>query len=182
MKACCFVAKVVSAGVFLLVPLASRRAEAADASFYGVLKSQQYFQSNSAAPAALASNGFAFNSFVFASGDHLVTNAAVKPGNSTPLRPLLSDSNQVVWRFEERFHTQAALDAVYPNGNLVFPVNYTMTLNTVNDGVKSASLSFAAAALLGTPPTPQVANFNAAQSIDTSASFTLRNCKLSGTA
>ena len=159
---------------FLFVLLLPGLSGAADVALFGMIKSQQFVQTNSSAPVSLASNGFAFNAFVFASGSHLVTNATVKPGNSTPLRALLPDSTEEVWRFEERFNTQAALDAVYPNGNIFLPVNYTMTMRTLNDGTKTANLDFTTAVLLGTPPTPQVTNFPATQVIDTTASFTLR--------
>jgi hypothetical protein len=158
----------------LIVVAAAGGTHAADVAFFGILKTQQFLQTNAAAPAPLATQGFAFNTLVLASGNNLVTNATVKPSNSTPLRQLISDSSQALWTFEERFNSQAALDAVYPNGNIIQPVNYAVAMSTVNDGAKTVNLNFVAAALLGTPPTPQLNALAEAQSIDHTLDFTLR--------
>jgi len=147
---------------------------ASDAALYGLFKSQQFHQTNAAAPVAQASNGFAFTAFVFANGNHLVTNATVKPSNSTPLRPLTSDANQAAWLFEERFGTQVELNNVYPNGTVFSPATYAFTLRTVHDGTKTPSLSMGGASVVGTPPTLQVTNFTAAQSINPAAAFALQ--------
>lgn len=145
-------------------------------SLFAVLKSQQYQQASAGAPVALTSGGFAFNALVLAVSNNVVTNATVDPSNSTPQRQLTSDSSQALWRFEERFDTQVALDAVYPNGTLFTPVNYAMAMHTVHDGLRSVNLNFTTAVLQGAPPTPALSNaaWTAAQAIDTAAPFTLR--------
>ena len=158
--------------VIPLMTASPQPALAADVAVYGILKSQQFFQANAGAPVALASNGFAFKAFVFASGDHLVTNATVKPSNSTPLRQLLGGATQAVWQFEQRFSSQVDLNNVYPSGTILSPIHYTNTMKTVNDGTKTSVLSLAG--VLGNPPTLQVSNFAAAQSINPAADFTLR--------
>lgn len=63
---------------------------------------------------------------------NVVTNATVKPSNTTPLRTLTPDTNGVSLRFEERFDSQAALDSVYPTTSGFSAVSYTTTMHTVN--------------------------------------------------
>ncbi|MFM1769350.1 MAG: hypothetical protein RJA22_1879 [Verrucomicrobiota bacterium] len=169
--------KAALVSLCLLGFLGESSTRAADVALFSLIKSQTYQQTSAGAPVALASNAFAFNAVVLASSNNVVTNATVDPSNSTPLRQLAAtDPSQVLWRFEERFNTQAALDSVYPNGNIFLPVNYAMAMATVNDGPRSVNLSFSTAALLGYPPTPTVSNatWTAAQGIDTAADFTLR--------
>lgn len=148
----------------------------ADVGLFAVLKSQQFQQTNAGAPVALATGGFAFNALVLASTNNVVTNATVDPSNATPLRQLTSDASQALWRFEERFDSQAALDGVYPNGTIFSPINYAMAMHTVHDGLRTVNLNFSSFTLLGTPPTPVLSNasWTAAQAIDTAAPFTLR--------
>ena len=109
----------------LFVLLSSASLWGADVAFFGIIKSQEFVQTGAAAPAARLTNGFAFNAFVFASSNNVVTNATVKPSNATPLRQLLAlDTNTLAaWRFEERFNTQSALDVAYPNLIGITPVH-----------------------------------------------------------
>lgn len=162
--------------IAIIALLSLVRAQAADVGFFGIIKSQEFVQTNSAVPASRPTNGFAFNAFVLANSNNVVTNATVKPANSTPLCQLLPlDTNTLAtWRFEQRFNTSAALDAAYPNGGIFPTFNYTVTMGTVNDGNKVATLNYSGLVLLGTPATPQVTNFAAAQAIDHTADFTLR--------
>ena len=149
---------------------------AADVAFFGIIKSQEFVQTNASAPGARPSNGFAFNALVLASTNQVLTNATVKPSNTTPLRTLLAtNADHVFWRFEERFDSQASLDATYPNGSLFSPANYTVTLGTTNDGIKSVNLNYSLLPLAGgQPAVPQVTDFAAAQAIDQTADFRLR--------
>ncbi len=154
---------------------AALSAPAADVAFYGIIKSQEFVQTSTGAPVARPTNGFAFNAFVVASANHVVTNATVKPSNTNLLRTLVpTDANTLAtWRFEERFPTSAALEAAYPAGNFFTPVRYTNTLFTVNDGTRVVTLNYSLLALVGNPATPQINNFPAAQAIDHTAPFTL---------
>lgn len=148
----------------------------ADVAFFGIIKSQEFVQTNASAPVARAANGFAFNALVLASTNHVLTNATVKPSNTTPLRTLLAtNADHLFWRFEERFSSQASLDATYPNGSLFNPANYAVTLSTTNDGIRSVNLNYSLLPLVGGPPVvPQITNFAAAQAIDHTADFRLR--------
>lgn len=146
----------------------------ADVAVYGVLKSQQFAQTNDSAAAPLGNGGFAFNAFVVATGLGAVTNATVKPSNATPLHPLAPLADGLGWLFEERFDSAAALDATYPVGTLFSPVNYTLGMRTVNDGFRSVNLGFTVFGFFaGYPPVAQVSNVVAAQAIDTTSDFTL---------
>jgi hypothetical protein len=172
--------KCLRLACFLLSLLASVHSlRAADVSLFGVIKSSEFRQTN-ATPVALASNGYAFNAFVIATTNGVVTNATVKPSNGTPVRTLLPESDGLSLRFEERFHTQAALDATYPVGNFLSSTKYNFTNDTVNDGVRSTILDFLGVLLLGNPPTPTITSLSAAQSIDQTSDFMLRWNSLGG--
>lgn len=145
----------------------------ADVSYYGIVKSAQYVQTNTAAPVLLGTNPYAFSAFVVASTNNVVTNATVS-SSATPTQTLLPDTNGLSWRFSQAFASQTALDTAYPTGSGFSPVNYTMTMYTTNDGVRSGSLSFYLLILpLSYPATAQLANLPAAQDIDTTRDFTL---------
>jgi hypothetical protein len=161
--------------VLIITGFTIRPGPAADVAFFGIIKSQEFVQTNAAAPMARPTNGFAFNAFVIASSNHVVTNATVKPSNATPLRTLLPISTNTLdsWRFEERFQTSAALDAAYPVGNIITPVRYTNTMFTVNDGARVVTLNYSLLSIVGNPATPQITNFAAAQAIDHTAPFLL---------
>ena len=149
-------------------------ARGADVAVYGILKSQQFAQTNDSAAVPLASGGFAFNSFVIATGFGAVTNATVKPSNATPLRQLAPLADGLGWLFDERFDSAAALEAAYPNGTFFSPVNYALAMSTANDGLRSVNLGFTVFGFFaGYPPTAQVSNVVAAQVIDTTSDFTL---------
>ena len=149
-------------------------AAAADVAVYGILKSQQFVQTNDSAAVPLPGGGFAFNAFVIATGFGAVTNATVKPSNATPLRTLVPLADGLGWLFDERFDSSAALDAAYPNTG----VKYALAMNTLNDGPRSVNLGFTVSVFgfeffAGFPPTAQVSNVVVAQAIDTTSDFTL---------
>jgi hypothetical protein len=144
-----------------------------------VVKSIQYQQTNDLAPAPLATNAYGFNAFVVASTNNVVTNATVQVDHATPI-PLTS-TNSVYWLFRDLFNSQAALDAAYPAGSLFTPTNYTLTMYTTNDGIRSGSVNFFLLFLpVNHPTTPQVTNFAAAQTIDATRSFPLTWDSLGG--
>jgi hypothetical protein len=154
---------------------------ALDASYVGVIKSYRYQQTNSGSPVVLASNAYAFNAFAYSTNGGL-TNATVKPPNSTPLRTLASDTNRLVWLFEELFNTATALDNAYPSSSTLNPFatfSYTFTLGGTNDGVHTVRPYYLS--LGGSPGMPQITNFNQAQIIDTTRDFTLRFIPSGGT-
>ncbi len=155
-------------------------AVAADVSYYGVVKSAQYEQTNDGLGVLLATNAFGFNAFAVATTNNVLTNATVSP----PLHTLLPDlTNGTAFMYTEPFDTQSALDAAYPAGSVFTPANYTVTMYTTNDGVKSGSLTFFLLfSALSYPTTPHVTNFAAAQAIDTTRDFELGWSSLGGSA
>lgn len=157
----------LSSCICLALPLVL---SAADVSDYGVVKSIQYQQTDDLAPAPLASNAYAFNAFVVARTNNVVTNATVQVANNAPI-PLTS-TNTVYWQFANAFNSQSALDTAYPAGSLFSPVNYTLTMSTTNDGVRSGSVNFFLLIVpVSYPTTPQLTNVAAAQAIDTTRDF-----------
>lgn len=158
----------------LLLLAGARGTHAADVAVYGILKSQQLVQTNDNAAVPLATGGFGFSAFVIATGQHIVTNATIKPSNATPLHTLLPLADGLGWLYDERFDSAGALDATYPNGALFSPVTYTLAMNTVNDGLRSVGLGFTTFGFFaGYPPAAQCTNVTAAQAIDTTSDFTL---------
>jgi hypothetical protein len=152
---------------------------AADVSDYGVVKSIRYQQTNDLAPVPLATNAYVFNAFVVASTNDVVTNATVKVGTNPPI-PLTS-TNTADWLFQDPFNSQTALDTAYPAGSVISPVNYTLTMYTTNDGVRSGSVNFFLLIFpVSYPTTPQLTNLAAAQTIDTTRDFPLAWDSLGG--
>ncbi|HON06989.1 MAG TPA: hypothetical protein PLW02_02695 [Verrucomicrobiota bacterium] len=167
--------------IISLVFLVAINAICSDVSFFGVAKIYSYLQTSSTSVAILPTNGYCFASFVVASDGGLVTNATVKPSNTTPLRQLSQTSDDTVWLYMEFFNTQSALDTTYPVGTLLSPINYTMTMYTLNDGVKTSNLKFFfLVSPISTPTTPQVQNYDDAQAIEPTSDFTLQWNDLGG--
>jgi len=157
----------------LLLTLSAARGLALDVNYLGVIKSTRYLQT-SGGLAVYPSNAYAFNAFAY-STNGMATNVTVKPPNSTPLRTLTSDTNRLVWQFDEQFSTAAALDAAYPSSSPFNPFatfTYPMTVAGVNDGSHTVRPIYLS--LGGSPGLPQLTNFAAAQAIDTTRDFTLR--------
>jgi hypothetical protein len=154
---------------------------AADVSYFGVVKSIQYQQTNQPTPTLVATNPYSFTAFAIASANGVLTNATVKPSNSTPLRQLIMETNRTAWRYEERFATESAMDAVYPYGSWFSPINYNFTLYGTNDGIGTASMNyFILFSQVSYPPTPQITNLSVTANIDTTRALTLGWTSLGG--
>ncbi len=169
-------AVVLAVLLYMCGPLPAPRA--ADALFYGVIKSQRYGQTTNAPPALLATNAYAFNAFVVPTNAFAVTNATVKaPSPSTvPTRTLVTNQTGMLLLYDERFNTQGELDAAYPTAQFN---SYTFKIYGSNDGLRTATVNFLGATM---PPTPQLSNLDQAQQIDTRAEFTLTWNSLGGSA
>lgn len=155
--------------LFLLTTLGTI---AQDVGFYGVLKGQNFQQTNAGPAVGVggASNAF-FRTFVDGQGQGALTSAVVVlPTLAT--RVLMPEgggggggaSGQSEFKFEESFATLAELNGAYTNGS------YTLLFGTVNDGNRTNQL-----ALTGDdyPATPFFTNFVAAQAVDPALDFTL---------
>ncbi len=144
---------------------------ASDVSYYGVIKSTQFEQTSDAAPVELTTNAYAFHAFAVASTNNVLTNATVSP----PLHVLApDDTNYISLRWMEQFNSQSALEAAYPNSSGFSPVNYTVTMYTAEDGVKSGGVSFYLIPFvmqISQPTTPHLTNYTAAQAVDTTRDF-----------
>ncbi len=156
--------KLLLAGALLL----AGRTRGADVSLFGILKSQQFLQTNNGSPFLPPTNAYVFDSFVFPSTNGTVTNATVTPPASVT-HTLLPDTLNVGLLFEQRFDTSSALDLAYPTGSLFSPANYTVTTFGSNDGMHAVTLDFASSTYSATP---QIADFDAAQTVDTTTAFT----------
>ena len=152
--------------------------QAADVSYFGVLKSSRYEQALAAPPSPLTSNAYAFNAFVVATTNFAVTNATFKAPNVSTKRTLALTTNGQSLQYDESFQASAALDAAYPSSSSIFsPSVYAFTMWATNDGVRSGNASFALASI---PPTPQISNLAEGTNIDTTTSFTLRWTAMGG--
>src|SRR5437899_2178275 len=116
----------------------------ADVSYYGMIKSQQFVQTNAAVPILPATNAFVFSAFVVPTTNKLVTNASVKPpvSTATPSRTLLVQPGGGSLQFEERFNSQSALDMAYPTGSIFNVPTYSFAMFCFHDGARSAGLGF----------------------------------------
>jgi len=147
---------------------------AADVGFFGVIKSQMYWQSGDTAPAIRGSNGYLLAAFVLPQTPGAVTNAAFTPPGR-PARPLLFETNSTAWRFEYATNTQAALDALFPSPSFGNAAPYTFAMHTVSDGARTASVTLPN--LLGAPIQPPLVTLQdvaALQAVDTTRDLTLR--------
>jgi hypothetical protein len=146
----------------------------ADVSYYAIIESQQFVQSSAAAPTLPATNAYRFDALVVASNTNSVTNATVLPPPSAPVRTLLPQPGGMELLFEERFDTLSELESAYTLGVLLDVPIYTVTMYGAKDGVRTGTLAFGTDGIVGSfPSTPQVNNFVAAQSVDTTAALTL---------
>ncbi len=160
-------------GLSLVVACLPGAAQSADATVYGMVKSQQFVQSGPGVPVAQPTGGFGFNCAVLARSPGAVLSATVDPPGGTPERVLALTANDSALRYEEIFDSAAALEAAYPNGGLTS--RYLMTFETLNDGVQSADLNFTILGVpIGVPPVLRVTTFNAIQAVDTTADVEIR--------
>jgi hypothetical protein len=145
---------------------------AADASYFGVVKSAQFQQTVSSPPTILSSNAYAFTAFVVPATNYAVTNASFAAPNVITNRSLTLSTNGDLLMYSETFQTSGALEAGYPSSTgLISPSVYRFTLDTLHDGVRNGKASYI---LGGNPPTPEVTNLPEVQSIDTTTDLTLR--------
>ncbi|MBI5774183.1 MAG: immunoglobulin domain-containing protein, partial [Verrucomicrobia bacterium] len=141
---------------------------AADVRNWVVNKHQQFTQANSGAPIFKdVSTAYQFEASVNSSVTNVVTGLSVRlPGGSTQPGTAYStnDGLGLGYTLNPGYATEAALDAAYPAGA------YVLTINTVNDGVRTVTNTLPASVY---PSTPRVSNYAAAQSINPAADFTL---------
>lgn len=124
----------------------------------------QIFEQLSAGAPSQSTNGFAFLSSIRGVESNSVVSASVEvPGGTsqTLLRQTPGDSDL---QFAPDFTTKGALDAAFSNGT------YTLTFTTTNGDLFTPSLNLPTD---NYPSTPQVSNFAAAQTLDSTSDFTL---------
>lgn len=153
------------------LPLASGRFTTAppnppgpDAPFIMAAKSQQdYLQTDAASPPALQGSApYGFSAQITLAAPGTVASATVRlPGGA--IYPLALGSSAGL-QLNASFSTRNALESAYPGGN------YTFTLNTANDGVRTVVCPLAGESY---PSTPHISNFTAAQSVNPAADFPL---------
>ncbi len=131
-----------------------------DASTYVVAKGRRYQQTN-ATPAAPATPGYRFVSFVESGTPGGVQDANLELPSGL-VRTLTNEFDR--FALEESFPTQLDLDSAFANGV------YKFTITTVHDGTPTPALLLTNNLY---PPAPRVANWPAAQAIDAAHSFGL---------
>jgi hypothetical protein len=165
---------IAALGLTLAASLLPRQVPGADVSFYGMLKTQSYLQTNSSATVLQASNACSFTAFVVTTNSSSVTNATITPSGK-PTRTLLPDPGAFSLRYDYTTNTQSQLDSLFPASVLFSPANYTMSMTTAHDGTQSATITWPN--LFGAPasfPTAlRVTNYNQCQTIDQTLDFTL---------
>lgn len=169
--------RVLSLLAFVVV-LPWSPALAADASYFGVIKSTHFEQGLTSAPAPLSTNAYMFTAFVVAATNYSVTNSSFSAPNVSTNRSLTLSTNGDSLQFSETFQSQGAMDTAYPSSSSIFaPSVYRFTLGTVNDGIRNGNASYL---LSSVPPTPQVLNLPQAQDIDTTRDFQVNWAAMGG--
>lgn len=130
---------------------------------YLVAKGQAFVQSNAGAPTVAPEKPFRFVSFADPAFPGGILAASLRtPGAVT--NELSQGDEDSSFELNQIFTNKAALDAAFRNGL------YTFMLQTLNDGAISAGILLPADAY---PPTPHLANWPAAQTINAYAAFRL---------
>lgn len=93
---------------------------AADASYFGVVKSAQFQQWPGSGPALLATNAHVFTAFVVPATNYAITNAAFRAPNVSTNRVLALNQDGDLMQYSEVFQTSTALDAAYPSSTSLF--------------------------------------------------------------
>ena len=131
-----------------------------DVSVVVVGKGRSFKQSGAGSPVADPDRQAQFTAFAEARADNLILSATLRLPNGQQ-QPMADEGKP---RIQQRFTSQAALDAAYPNGT------YQVILQTVHDGLRTITLTVNGDAY---PPAPHVSNFAAAQAINPVNAFTL---------
>ncbi|MBU6401899.1 MAG: hypothetical protein KGS61_16405, partial [Verrucomicrobia bacterium] len=132
-----------------------------DVTAFRVAKGQMFIQTGAGAPGL---EGAA--PYVFRAGANLSTTSAasgsVQLPNNGAAKPLTADGDSL--KLVEAYASQSGLDSADPDGT------YTVTFNTVHDGIKTIPLNLAGDLY---PTTPQISNYSAGQAINAGADFTV---------
>ena len=143
---------------------------AADVQQYILLKGNLFLQTSTGAPVANGGLPFVLQCQADASSPNVLTNMSFTPPGGVAQN--VSPDGDRGYSFKQAFASLSALNAGFPNGT------YSLTLKSVNDGIRTVSL-----ALNGDiyPSTPHISNFTSAQDVDPNADFTLTWDALNGT-
>lgn len=124
----------------------------------------QVFEQLSAGAPSQSTTGFAFLSSIRGVESNSVVSASVEVPGGTSQTLLRQTPGDFDLQFAPDFTTKVALDAAFSNGT------YTLTFTTTNGDLFTPSLNLPTD---NYPSTPQVSNFAAAQTIDSTSDFTL---------
>jgi uncharacterized repeat protein (TIGR01451 family) len=127
-------------------------------------KGQVFDQTNASAP-TLSATGFAFLSDAQATASGSVWWATLRLPNGTETNLMADSANVTNWAFADVFTSQAALDAAYSNGI------YQLDILGASNGLYQSSLNLSGDTY---PNTPQIVNFDPAQTVNASQDFTLQ--------
>ncbi len=153
----------VAVGVMLSVSFSLvLQADAADVETFGVMKSQDFRQTNTSALVVNGTTSFFFNANLDATAAGVVTGVTLRlPSTATRT---LSNTATDSFELEQGFTSKGGLDGVFSSGN------YQFTIRAVNDGSNSPTLNLPADAY---PNTPHISNWEAAQQVKADAEFIL---------
>lgn len=149
----------------IIITLGLQFCYSADVSMIIVAKGQKFLQTGDTTVVQHPQDPpFLFNAMVDASSPSSVISATVRsPINNT--YSLSRDSEfSTDWNYSWGFTTINSLNTTFPDGN------YTITLQTSNDGTKNLPVTLTGSVY---PNTPRISNYNSARSINSSNNFTL---------
>jgi uncharacterized delta-60 repeat protein len=136
---------------------------AADVLFYGWGKGKNFQQTGTSTTVTDSVDPWEVTSFAWLNPASGGLNLAYFGTAASPtLYPMSNDGDR--WQLSDSASSQAAIDAVVPNGT------YRITMQTVHDGTKAADLT-----LNGNnyPNTPLATNYTAMQAVNPAANFTV---------
>ncbi|MFA6546978.1 MAG: Ig domain-containing protein, partial [Limisphaerales bacterium] len=151
---------IVFAGLAAL--LTGNPASASDVLGFRVLKGQNFIQTGTGAATPEGVSSVVMQCVVEFQTPGALTNVTFTKPNSQVVT-VNADGNSK-YTFEQSFSSVVDLDAAFPDGN------YTVTMKTVNDGIKEVMLPLTGGAYSATP---HINNFTAAQTVDPNLDFTL---------
>jgi hypothetical protein len=135
----------------------------ADVRFVAVTKAALYTQNGPGIPELNSTLPYQFRALVDLTRAQAITSATIKWPQSGPIRTLTNYT--AYWEYSERFSTPSALNVAHPNGT------YTCQIQAATDGRKTNTLTLSADVY---PNPPHIANFAAAQAVDSRIDFTLQ--------
>ena len=156
--------------VLIAALVAADSLRGADATFYAVVKGQQFNQTDAGPPVLGSGTPYRFNAIVGLAALNAVTNATVQWLPAGPVHNLAAGTD--AFEFQDKFASSGELNTAYPDGN------FQVVIDAFHDGKQPPTLSLSGNAYPSAAP--HVTDFANAQAVNPGIPFTLTWDALSG--